>query len=226
MSPATDFLPKGRVLSVQVGRTRSNVTADGKVWRSAITKEPVLGPVTVGVEGLEGDEQTNRKHHGGPDKAVCCFFATHYSGWLRDLCYDLPFGAFGENLTIDGLTEADLCIGDKLTVGDTVLQISQPRMPCNSVARRWNAPELPIQMERSGFTGFYCRVLQTGDISPGEPLVVTERLNFGWNLLRANRLLYGEGGDPSEITALRDLPAFTEEWRKAMNNKLRKLADS
>ena len=132
-------LPKGRIVSVQVGKPRGMVADDGKRWRSAIAKEPVLGPVRLVGENFEGDYQANRKYHGGPDKAVCFFPLERMVGLGEPLGLTLGPGAFGENLTVEGLTEDDVCIGDTIEAGSIRLQVSQPRMPCANIIKRWSS---------------------------------------------------------------------------------------
>jgi MOSC domain-containing protein YiiM len=199
------------------------VTVDGRLWESAIVKRPVEGLVAIGKENLTGDRQANRKYHGGPDKAVCAYCAEHYPTWQAEFSLALPFGAFGENITIEGLTEDALCIGDILSVGTTLLQISQPRQPCANLIRRWDKPTLPRRMEETGWTGFYCRTVRTGEIEAGQPIVITERPHTGWTLLRANRLMHAERPDTEGIMALRSLPLLSAEWKRILGRKQRKV---
>jgi MOSC domain-containing protein YiiM len=218
-----DGFPTGQLLSIQVGMPRQMTTTLGRVWESAIVKAPVTGTVALGKENLLGDRQANRKYHGGPDKAVCVYCAEHYPSWQEELGLDLPFGAFGENFTIAGLTEGDLCCGDVLAVGTALLQISQPRQPCANITRRWGRPELPRRMEETGQTGFYLRAVRTGDIEAGQEMHVVERPHPGWTLLRANRLMYGAPPDGEEVATLRSLTFLSAEWKRILGRKLRKL---
>src|SRR5437762_1529131 len=124
------------VVSIQVGQPRAFET-HGHQWRSAIAKEPVRGPVLLGREGLAGDAHADLRFHGGPDKAVLAYCTEHYAGWRAELGRDaLPFGSFGENLTVEGLLEDEARIGDTFALGAAVIQISQPRTPCQKLARR------------------------------------------------------------------------------------------
>jgi len=197
-------------------------TAQGRTWESAIVKVPVAGAVSVGKENLAGDAQANRKYHGGPDKAVCVYCAERYPVWRQSLGLDLPFGAFGENFTVEGLTEEVVCLGDVLSVGTTMLQVTQPRQPCANITRRWGRPDLPRRMEETGWTGFYCRVRVTGEIAAGQEITVVERPHPGWTLLKANRLMYGEPLSVEEITALRSLRFLSAEWKRILGRKLRR----
>ena len=215
----------GRLVSLQVGTPRVATTGTGRVWESAIFKEPVAGRVFLGRTNLRGDVQANRRYHGGPDKAVCCYCAEHFPEWREVLRIDLPYGAFGENFTTGGLTEDVVCVGDVFRVGDAaVVQVTQPRQPCANLSRRWERPELPRRMEENGRTGYYLRVLTEGEVGAGDSLELIERPHRGWDLLRANRLMYGgDAADPGETAALRDLPALSAEWKRVLGRKLAKL---
>jgi len=218
----SEVLSVGRIVSLQVGMPRRLTTATGRAWESAIVKEKVLGSVALGEENLAGDYQANRKYHGGPDKAICAYSAEHYPDWNSFLGYDLGYGAFGENITIEGLTEDRLCIGDTLEIDGVALQISQPRQPCASISKRWSAPKLPRRMEETGWTGFYCRVLVTGDLRSDAEIHVTSRPNPDWTLLRANQVMYGDASiSGPEIDALRALALLSAEWKRILGRKLR-----
>lgn len=210
----------GRIVSLQVGLPRRLTTEKGRLWESAIVKESVEGRVPLGAENLAGDYQANRKYHGGPDKAVCAYSAEHYPDWRHALGLDLPLGAFGENVTVQNLTEDMVCVGDVFTVGPALLQVSQPRQPCASLSKRWSRPQLPRLVEQSGRTGFYTRVLQPGDLAAGDELVLAQRPHENWTLARANALMYDANADPQEIAALCALAALSAEWKRILSRKL------
>ncbi|MES2460630.1 MAG: MOSC domain-containing protein [Armatimonadota bacterium] len=215
----------GRIVSLRVSLPKKMTTAAGKEWRSAIAKEPVEKPVLLGQENLAGDYQANRKYHGGPDKAICGYSAEHFPYWLETLGKELPFGAFGENITVAGLTEDILCIGDILEIGSggVRVQVSQPRQPCANVSKRWNRPDLPRRMEETGWTGFYTRVINSGEISPGDSLTLRERPHPGWTILRANRLMYAKALDGAQLTELKELVFLSAEWKRILGRKLARL---
>ena len=107
-----------------------------KAWESGIFKDPVTSPLWLSYGGLRGDGQADRKHHGGPDKAVCAYCAQHYEYWQRQAQLGaMGFGGFGENLTLGGADETQLCIGDRFELGEAVVEVSQPRQPCWKLAR-------------------------------------------------------------------------------------------
>jgi MOSC domain-containing protein YiiM len=147
----------------------------GKEVRTGIFKLPVEGPVMVRRLNLDGDEQGDLTVHGGVDKAVYCYPSEHYAPWSQELGRDLPHGTFGENLTVSGLLEPDLHAGDVLSLGDAVLQVSQPRFPCFKLGIKIGDQRFVQRFQLSGRSGFYCRVLQEGLIAPSQPITLLER---------------------------------------------------
>lgn len=171
-----------KVISVNRGSvTRLQVEQSGTLHRiaSAIHKHPVGGSVEVRKLGLEGDEQADLTVHGGLDKAVYAYPAEHYAFWEEQRAAalkhadSLPFGAMGENLTLEGLLEQDLWIGDRLAIGTVVLAVTEPRRPCFKFAARMGFSHAVKMMVQSGFTGFYLRVLQTGTLQSGDAISLT-----------------------------------------------------
>lgn len=174
-----------RILSVQVGRPRS-VRHDGREIRTAIFKEPVLFPVLAGRLGLAGDAQADRRVHGGPDKAVYAYDAAGYEHFRKSLGRDLPYGHLGENLTVEGMPESEVRIGDVYRVGaaesasdppasGALLQVASPRSPCFKLAMRMEMPQFPRMFLESGRTGFYLRVLEEGPLAAGNALTLVSR---------------------------------------------------
>ena len=179
-----------KVLSVQVGRPR-DVEWRGEVVNTGIFKEPVHGPVIVRWLDLDGDEQADLTVHGGANKAVYLYPSEHYPLWRKELPeLEFPFGAFGENLTVDGLLEDDVRLGDQLRIGTAEFVVTQPRMPCYKLAVRFNRTDMLKRLLRSGRTGFYLRVQKEGILTAGdeitwirtggEAMTITETVNQIW----------------------------------------------
>jgi MOSC domain-containing protein YiiM len=162
------------LLSIQVARPIALRHMDKEV-RTGIFKLPVLEPVMVRRLNVDGDEQGDLTVHGGVDKAVYCYASEHYPAWQEELKRELPHGTFGENLTVSGLLETDLHIGDVLEVGEAVLEVSQPRYPCFKLGIKMGDQRFVKRFQESGRSGFYCRVLQEGMIEPGQPIRLRER---------------------------------------------------
>lgn len=159
-----------RVISVNVGLPRS-VQVNGATVRSAIWKSPVAGRVAVKRNNLAGDEQSDLRVHGGPDKAVYAYPSEHYAFWAQELPgVELPWGAFGENLTIEGLLEQDACVGDRLRVGSTELVITEPRYPCYKLGIKFEREDIIRRFATSRRTGFYLSIASEGDVAAGDAI--------------------------------------------------------
>jgi MOSC domain-containing protein YiiM len=156
--------------SVNTGRVAPIDTASG---RSAIHKHPVDGPVMATRDGLIGDEIGNRGDHGGADQAVYCYCAEDLSHFEGVLERHLPPGLFGENLTLSGITTADVAIGDQLSNGKAVLEVTSPRTPCATFAAHLREPRIVKWFARSLRTGFYARVITEGTLKAGDTLTLT-----------------------------------------------------
>jgi MOSC domain-containing protein YiiM len=136
---------------------------------TGIVKLPVSGSVHVRRLGLEGDHQADLRVHGGPDKAVYIYPAEHYPTWREELGRpEIPWGMFGENLTVEGLLEDDVRIGDRLAVGSVLLEVTQPRQPCFKLGTRFGDMKMIRRFRDSGRSGFYCRVIQEGVLQSGD----------------------------------------------------------
>ncbi len=212
----------GTLISIQVGLPRKVGDPNAsdpmdQPWETAFFKEPVEGPVWLSRTSLAGDGQADRKSHGGPDKAVLAYAASHYPLWRAELQrLDLPYGAFGENFTIDGFTEEDVCIGDVYAIGEVLVQVSQPRQPCWKIARRWRIRELTARVLETRRTGWYLRVLQEGYVQPGLAVTLLERPFPQWPIARALEVLRHRGRDPETAMALAACPALAEAWRRRL----------
>lgn len=194
---------------------------------SGIDKQPVTGAVEVTLAGLQcgdmRDEQGNPKHHGGPEKAVHHYAFEHYSFWRQTLpgfAFDAP-GAFGENFSTEGMDEQSVHVGDIYRIGSAVLQVSQARQPCVTLNSRFNQARMARQVQDSGLTGWYYRVLETGTIHTGDRLALLERPHAGWPLARLLRVLYVDTLDARQLEAMAGLGALAPAWR---NLALKRLA--
>ena len=157
-----------KLLSVNVGGPRE-IEWRGKLVRTSIFKSPTHGPVQVSKLNLEGDKQSDLTVHGGVDKAVYAYPAEHYSFWRRELAdLDLTWGAFGENLTIEGLLETGIHIGDSLRIGSAEFVVTQPRLPCFKLGIRLGRPDMVDRFLHSERSGFYLAVLEEGELAAGD----------------------------------------------------------
>lgn len=220
-------LPTGRIVSVRVGRARAHPRPawdqkHSSTWTSAYVKDEVPGPVHVSALGLAGDQQHDRRVHGGEQMAVLAYAAGHYPRWREELGIpEIGPGGFGENLVIEGLDEWSLCVGDVLEAGAARLQISQPRGPCANISRRWNREDLLGRVTANRRTGWYQRVLREGEIAVGDVVTLVERPQPDWTVERVLALRLAPAGDRAGVTFLANCPELSPEWR----SKFRKLAD-
>lgn len=161
-----------QVVSVNVGTPRE-VSWQGRVVTSAIWKEPVVGAVHLAGINLEGDDQADRRVHGGPDKAVYAYAVEDYAWWADELGIQLHPGTFGENLTTVGLDLSGAAVGDRWRIGAVVLEVAQPREPCFKLGMRMNHESFPGHFERARRPGAYLRIITEGDVAAGDAITVT-----------------------------------------------------
>jgi MOSC domain-containing protein YiiM len=203
----------GRVLSVQVGRP-GTLRFRGRPIRTAIFKEPVAGGRMLRREGFDGDEQADRRIHGGPDKAACAYPDEHMPDWEELVEQTLPPGAFGENLRLAGLLERDVHIGDVFAVGGATVEVSQPRGPCYKLATRWGRRRLTARMAREGISGWYFRVREEGEVAAGDELRLLERRSTV-SVADAMAVTYGDRrGDVPAVRRVLAAPGLSEAWRQ------------
>jgi MOSC domain-containing protein YiiM len=197
---------------------------------TGIFKRPVSGPVAVGREGLAGDHQGDKKVHGGPEKAIHLYPARHYASWVEEfpgLAAELRPGSFGENLSVDDIDEADICLGDRFRLGTALVEFSQGRQPCWKLNARFNEPSLARRVQETGRTGWYFRVLETGMVATGDALELSERPYPKWSLARVTTLLYVDMLNYEALEELAELTCLAESWRKLARRRLeqRKVED-
>jgi MOSC domain-containing protein YiiM len=166
-----------QLLSLNLGQPRLAMF-NGQPYSTAIDKSPVQGLVELGPTGLAGDKQADTSVHGGPDKAVCCFPSEHFPFFARQLGAPVGPGAFGENFTLAGGLEDEVCIGDTYQAPrGIIVQVSQPRQPCAKLARKHNRPDMIPMVHQAGFCGFYFRTLTPGSVNAGDTLQLVARPN-------------------------------------------------
>jgi MOSC domain-containing protein YiiM len=217
--------PVARLISIQAGLpavhgdTGATDPLD-RLWRTGFFKNPVDGPVWLGRTNLGGDGQANTKVHGGPDKAVLGYAASHYPAWRSELnLADLPYGAFAENFTFSLLDERNVCLGDVYAIGAAQVEVSQPRQPCSNISRRWKIHDLTQRVEATGRHGWYMRVLTEGEVVAGAPVVLLERPSPDWPVARATSAMRGRSGDRAEADRLLEVPSLSAAWRLTLSQR-------
>jgi MOSC domain-containing protein YiiM len=209
------------LLSVNVGLPR-DVAWRGETVPTSIFKTPVPGRVRVGRLNLEGDRQADLSVHGGIDKAVYAYPSEHYAFWKRELpAAELPWGAFGENLTTAGLLEEGVCIGDRIRCGSAELVVTQPRMPCFKLALRFERADLVKRFQRSGRTGFYLAVLREGEVAAGDALELVAAPGDRVAVSDVVRLYGARAADPDLLQRVSQRPALSVGWRAHFRARLK-----
>lgn len=200
-----------------------DVNYRNKIVSTGIFKKPVKGDVIVRPQGLTGDQQVDLKNHGGEHKAVYAFSEHHYDYWRKHLNQpELSFGQFGENLTISNLDEATLCIGDQIQIGDCILEITQPRVPCFKLGIALNRDEMPKLFVQYGATGIYFRVLQSGSIKAGDNVEVIHQHPKQLTVQTLFKAYFDKSfSNPQAVMALAaKIPQLSAEWRKKVLSRI------
>lgn len=211
--------------SIQIGTPTEYQPVEGdtsdKPWTTGFYKRTVDGPITATRLGLEGDGVADTKNHGGLDKAICCYSADRFPYW-RDRLNEPGLGAaaFGENFTFAGITEDDVCLGDRWRIGAAEFEVSQPRQPCWKLARRWRIKELTLWVQQTGYTGWYVRVVTEGEVAPGASVELADRPQAEWTIARANEVMYESTKDRAANEALVAVATLSESWKKQLRKRL------
>lgn len=197
---------------------------------SGIDKQPVQGAIRLTHEGLYGDEQGDRRVHGGPEKAIHHYPLDHYDLWRVDIGahsrLDIA-GAFGENISTIGLDEKNVAVGDRFRFGTALIEVSQGRQPCWKLNARFNVPDMAIRVQKTGRTGWYYRVIEEGLAEAGEPMVLVDRLSPEWTLHRIWHLLYVDTLNYDQLSAMATIPHLADGWKRYAVRRLenRKVED-
>ena len=211
-----------KLVSINVSLPRE-IDHNNKHIQTSIFKQPVSGDIAVSQFNLAGDQQSDLKNHGGEHKAVYGFSASHYDFWREKLNNpDIVYGQFGENLTISNLDETSLCIGDQLQIGDCILEITQPRVPCFKLGIAFNLSTMPAMFIQHAATGIYFRVIQTGTISTGIPV---ERIYQHPEKLSIQTLFkaYFDKQFIDSDTVMKQaasIPELSSEWRQKVLSRI------
>lgn len=208
-----------QIVSVNVGLPQ-RVTWRGRAVETGIFKQPVAGPVVVRALNLDGDGQADLELHGGPEKAVYAYPAEHYAFWREQLGEELPWGAFGENLTTIGLDESALHIGDHVEIGGTELVVTQPRLPCYKLGVRFGRPDMVRRFLASRRTGFYFAVRREGAVTAGDAISLITCDLGRIAVAEITRVFAFERDDFTVMRRIVAVPAVPEGWRSYFAEQL------
>ena len=222
MQPATTL----QALSVNIGMQRA-VVWKGRTVVTGIFKDPVAGRVVIRRLNLEGDRQADLTVHGGPDKAVYAYPAEYYAFWHEQFPeMELPWGMFGENLTIEGLLDENVHIGDSFQVGSAHLMVTQPRLPCYKLGLKFGRDDILKRFLRSGLTGFYFKVIKEGEVAAGDPIRLLHHDENEVKVADITRLYRQDKHNLDLLRRVVTLEALPVSWRDYFLERLTKLAGS
>jgi MOSC domain-containing protein YiiM len=203
-------ITQGKVLSVNVGLPRE-FEYNGRPARSAIWKSPAAGRVAARGVNLAGDDQADRQAHGGPDKAVYAYAVEDLGWWAQEIGRSLKYGELGENLTTEGIDVNGALVGERWAIGATVLEISEPRVPCWRLGVRMHDKLFPRRFTQALRPGAYLRILVEGDVGAGDEIEVTARPDHGLTIRDVLRIY---AFDRQEVGRLLAIPGMSESWRR------------
>ena len=204
-----------------IGLPKQIKYSDDKEMISGICKETVE-EAFLSKEGFHGDGVADLRFHGGPDRAVCVFPYEHYTQWKEEFGEILPPSAFGENLTVSNMLEAEVYIGDIYRIGDAVIQVTQSRIPCSTITKRTNLPLLLKRMVETGYTGYLCRVLEEGIVKQDSEITLLERDTDQVSVLFSNQIYFHHSKDLEAVKQIVEVPALASEWKKSLIKKSNK----
>jgi MOSC domain-containing protein YiiM len=210
----------GILQSIQVGTPHSYGVSNATdpmqhSWQTSFFRTPSSEPRWLYTTHLAGNAQADLKHHGRPEQAVLLYAASHYPHWQAELGrQDIGPGGFGENFTLDGLSEETASIGDIYALGEAQIQVTGPRYPCWKIERRWGSAGMTARAAETGRTGWYCRVLHEGMIEPGMPVTLVERPYPEWTVALTNDFGNGRNTDVEKAQALASCPLLQEFWQE------------
>jgi MOSC domain-containing protein YiiM len=216
-----------KLLSVNCGLPREVLWHETRIVTS-IFKEPVNGRIALRTLNLDGDRQSDLSVHGGKDKAVYCYPIEHYEHWRRELPdRKLPWGVFGENFTVEGLTEESTHIGERFSIGSAEVVVTQPRLPCYKLGIRFESDDMPRRFLASGRSGFYLAVTREGEVGADDPITQLSRDPDGVSVSDLTRLFIANQYDSDDVRRLRKvlaLDALPDSWKDWLREKMNRLA--
>ena len=181
---------------------------------TAMCKLPVDGDIQLSSYGLEGDECADKRHHGGLERALHQYPSEHYSYWKEKFSKNIQWHepGMGENLSSEGMTEDNVCIGDRFSWGDAVIEVSQPRSPCFKLNKRWGIEDLSIQMQNNSRCGWLYRVIQPGTVNVNSPLELVERVSNSLSIREVCNIYFGNPLEKDGLNQLKHQDRLSDSW--------------
>ena len=215
----------GRLLSLNVGLPR-DIAWQGKTVHTGIWKTPVEGPRMARRLNIDGDGQGDLNGHGGERRAVFVYQMDSYRYWQNHLGRnDFVYGQFGENFTVDGLPDAEVCIGDRYRIGGALFEVTQPRVTCYRLGIRMNEPEMAALVVKHGRPGFYFRVLEEGEVEAGDEIIQVASGPEHMSVSEIDALLYRPGHPRDQLERALRIPMLSVGWRRSLEALLKQERD-
>lgn len=220
------MISKPHIKKILVGHVKQFGHSDvidpiDRKWETGMFKEEVHEKIWLGKNGLTGDEVADTINHGGPEKAVFAYPVVHYEFWKKQFeISGIGIGAMGENMAVDHMDEHSICIGDTYRFGDAVIQVSQPRQPCWKPARRFRRIDFALQIQNSGKTGWYFRVLKEGFVKGGLELSLLEQPYPQWTIAKCNEVMHVKKNDLKLAQELASCKFLAESWKQTLKKRL------
>src|ERR1700744_6465340 len=211
-----------KVISVNIGIPRT-VQINGQEVKTSIFKSPVKGRIKVGRLNVAGDEQADKAAHGGEHRALMIYQKESYEYWRQELNRpELSYGQFGENLTVTGLADEEVCIGDRYRIGTCLFEVTQPRVTCFKVGISIGVPEMPALLVARRRPGFYFRVLEEGELTAGDDIIKISAGPEAMSVADVDGLLYSSDHPLEKLIKALNIPALSTGWQSSF----RELADA
>jgi len=214
------------IISINIRGKSELLVADHQSVKTAYCKVPIESEsLELGMTSFAGDMVQDKKHHGGNDKAICCYNSDHFIKWRNELGFDLGPAAFGENLTLRGESalERNVFIGDRYQLGEAIVEVSEPRGPCYVIGIRYNYKQFPVLLQKSGLTGYYLRTIKPGLVKRTDQLIHVSSHPEKISVMDVNHIRYHEPKNKEWIERLVNLKELSKDWHEMFEKKLPKL---
>ncbi|SFC77604.1 MOSC domain-containing protein YiiM [Bacillus sp. OV322] len=210
---------QGSIVSLQIGKPQ-NEAFSGMNMKTAIKKQKTE-MADLGANGFSGDGVGNPVHHGGPERAVCFYPAEHYSLWEEEFQKTIAMPAFGENLTVHGMKEEEVCIGDIFRIGrSAAVQVTQGRVPCSTISFFNNEPQFLKRILDTCYTGYFAKMIDAGTINQNDNITLLHRAQKPITVLQASRILLHQEGGLAAAEELISAEGLAEDWKKKLKKRL------
>ncbi|MFD2615517.1 MOSC domain-containing protein [Paenibacillus gansuensis] len=209
-----------KIISLFAGEPRLLETATEEKLRTAIHKSSA-NSLRITKQGIQGDDVANTKHHGGPDRVVCLYSLEHYASWEAEYGHPMQTPGAGENVLTEGMTEDKVRIGDMFRMGTALLQVTQGRVPCRTLAVYNNMPDLHLRFKETGWTGYFMRILEEGTVTGQSAVELVSTDPAACTVAEANHILFHQKEDAAAARRLFQSPGLAQVWSELLSARLR-----